>query len=150
MSFQSNINQALSIAGLIAAQNPTLKAAAEKRAELKQLETRAQTLTKSAEVSGRGRKPELAQEYREELAEVRKKQFETDPTTLNLRAYKKAQRKAQNMLGLKQNERRKSKQGILEAIINEPTNWGGSVKDLPPAVQNAIAQAIKQNEGAGK
>ena len=150
MSLQSNVNQALSIAGLIASQNPTLKAATEKRAELKQLERRAQTLTKSAEVSGRGRKPELAQAYREELAEVRKKQFETDPTSINLRAYKKAQRKAQSMLNLKQNERRKGKQGILESIMDEPTNLGGTVKELSPAVQNAIAQAIKQKEGSGK
>lgn len=86
MSIQSNINQGLSLAALLATQNPSLQEIAKKRSEIASLNKQEKAINAAIEATG---KDIAAKEpYGEQLTEVKKRQFELDPTAESFKAYK--------------------------------------------------------------
>ena len=73
MSIQANVNQMLSIAGLMARMNPTLAAKADANAKIKNLEQQRSTYEQAAKVSGKN-------EYVDKIDEINQQLFELDPT----------------------------------------------------------------------
>ena len=88
MSIQSNVNTALSLASLLATQNPALRAKAEKRAELKSLGRKEEVLSKAVSESGGAGDSKIAQELTDQLGELKKQQFELDPSAESFQAYR--------------------------------------------------------------
>lgn len=88
MSIQAGINQALSVAGLFASQSPALKDKAEKRAELKSLGRKEKVLSKAVSESAGAGDSKLAQELVDEIGEIKKQQFEVDPSEKSFQAYR--------------------------------------------------------------
>lgn len=89
MSIQANINQQLSLAGVLLTQNPASKAAAERRQEKTSLKRQEQAINKALEAIGpsnAAREP-----YGEDLAAIKKRQFELDPSAETWADYKGTQ-----------------------------------------------------------
>lgn len=86
MSIQATINSTLSLASLLATQSPGLKAKAEKRAELKSLGRKEEVLSKA--VSESAGDPKIGQELTDKLGEIKKQQFELDPSDKSFQAYR--------------------------------------------------------------
>lgn len=86
MSIQANINQTLSLASLLMGSNEAIQASARKRRELKNLASQEQAIKSAIEVTG----SDIAakESYGEQLTEIKKKQFELDPTKESFQAYK--------------------------------------------------------------
>lgn len=85
MSVQANINQMLSLAGILASQNPTLQAKVKRRTELSSLskqEKALRTAIAAIDANIAAKEP-----YGEQLSEVKKKQFELNPTDESFKAY---------------------------------------------------------------
>ena len=139
MSIQSNINQMLSIAGLLISQNPTVKAKTEKKAQSEALKKRDVEIEKALAVS-EGKNKQLSHELTGELSQIRKKEFVTNPTAESLGAYQdtskklskyeKASKSARNNLKNKQNEKREGRRNFSQYIANEPTSLGVNVSQL--------------------
>lgn len=152
MSIQSNINQMLSIAGLLISQNPTIKAAAEKKSQNEALKKRDVEIEKALAVS-KGKDRKLYHELTGELSQIRKKEFLADPTTESLGAYKdiskelsrleKASKSASDHLKSKQNERRSGKEVIN--IMSQPTSLGETVGNLDPKLADLIKKQLGEN-----
>lgn len=86
MSIQANINQQLSLAGVLLTQNPATKAAAERRQEKTSLKRQEQAINRAVEATG----SDIAakEPYGEDLAAVKKRQFELDPSAKTYAEYK--------------------------------------------------------------
>lgn len=76
MSIQSNINQMISLAGLLASQSPALRAKSEQRAAMRNLAKQEDIVKKQIDIAQPGDK----ERYGEELLNIKEKQFETMPT----------------------------------------------------------------------
>jgi hypothetical protein len=89
MSIQANINQQLSLAGVLLTQNPAAKAAAERRQERTSLKRQEQAINRAIEATG----SDIAakEPYGEDLAAVKKRQFELDPSDKTWAEYKGTQ-----------------------------------------------------------
>ena len=99
MSVQSNINQMLSLAGLLASQSPALKAGAERRVLRKDLERKAEARSVEREVLSKTVPPtqersELLTNVQSELADIKKAQFELDPSAESFESYYKTKKGA--------------------------------------------------------
>lgn len=88
MSIQANINQGLSLASLLIAQNPTVQAKAKQRELVSNLSARRQSFEKMRDVSAM-KSGELAEKYQTSLAETSKELFEADPSEERLAQYLK-------------------------------------------------------------
>lgn len=86
MSIQSNINQGLSLAALLATQNPSLQEIAKKRSEIASLNKQEKAI--NAAIESTGKDIAAKEPYGEQLTEVKKRQFELDPTAESFKAYK--------------------------------------------------------------
>lgn len=86
MSIQSTINQGISVASLLISQNPAVQSKAKDRAEFRNLTKQEKALNKTIESLG----DDLAakEPYGEQLADVKKRQFELKPSAETLKAYK--------------------------------------------------------------
>lgn len=89
MSIQANINQQLSLAGVLLTQNPATKAAAERRQERTSLKRQEKAINKAIEATG----ADIAakEPYGEDLAAVKKRQFELEPSAKTYADYKGTQ-----------------------------------------------------------
>lgn len=87
MSIQSNINQMSSVALLLATNNPTIRAAVDKREKMSKLAKQKEVLTRARDIMGESGRPEQAQGYQDEIAAVSKAAFETDPTKATAEKY---------------------------------------------------------------
>ena len=94
MNVQSNINQMLSVAGMLATMNPELRAKAEKRSEIRGLKKQRKTLTQARDVAVEENKYGLGEEYQKNLIDVNRKLFETDPSEETLKSYTTARKDA--------------------------------------------------------
>lgn len=77
MAIQANINQMLSLAGLLATQSPTLRAKAETRAKMANLAKQEKAVRTQIDVAEDITDKET---YYEDLVDIKKQQFETKPT----------------------------------------------------------------------
>lgn len=110
MSIQSNVNQSLSLAGLLAASSPTIKDFAERQAKIREIKTKEKLLKKQYEVVGGKSRPatagdtilppsqlikggtevivqppslEKAKEIQDKLTELKQEKFDIKPTEEN-------------------------------------------------------------------
>ena len=90
-NIQSSVNQMISLAGLLASQSPSIRARSEKRAAIKNLSAREKAVSEVMQVAAESADSELAQEYATDLAEIKKQQFEVDPSTESFLGYRGAQ-----------------------------------------------------------
>lgn len=79
----------LSLAGVLASQSPQLIARAKKREEVSRLTKQKEALGKATTLMAESGKPEIAQSYADETANISKKIFETDPTEATAESYLK-------------------------------------------------------------
>ena len=86
MSIQSNINQTISLASLLVSNNESLQAAARKKRESANLAAQEEAVKSAIEATG----PDIAAKapYGEQLTEIKKKQFELNPSAESFNAYK--------------------------------------------------------------
>ena len=86
MSIQSNINQTISLASLLVSNNESLQAAARKKRETANLALQEEAVKSAIEATG----SDLAakEPYGEQLTEIKKKQFELNPSAESFAAYK--------------------------------------------------------------
>lgn len=89
MSIQANINTMLSLAGILASQNPSLQAMAKKRSDIANLNKQEKAI--NAAIAATGANIAAKEPYGEQLTEVKKKQFELDPTAESFKAYKETE-----------------------------------------------------------
>ena len=170
MSIQSNVNQMISIAGLLLNTNPQVKAAVEKREAAKAF-NREKELIKTdyeeyqkylGDVVTADENLAKVEEGRAAVAELGKKGYKEtgDPDFLN--EYKKwkggeylsermARKKAMSETAIsetemKQEEKRKTRRNFLDYIASEPTSLGGTVGELDPKLQKAIAKNYSKSE----
>lgn len=85
MSVQANINQMLSLAGILASQNPSLQAAVKRKSELSRLNKKEKALRTA--IAATGANIAAKEPYGEQLSDVKKKQFELNPTDETFKAY---------------------------------------------------------------
>lgn len=88
-NIQANVNQMISLAGLLASQNPELRAKSEQRAKMAGLakqEKVARTQIEAAEGADK-------EAYYEDLVDIKRQQFETKPTAETYGEYKDIQPK---------------------------------------------------------
>ena len=88
MSIQSTINQGLSLVSVLASQSPGLRALSEKRAKVRDLAGRESAIREAITTTQATGDIAGAEPYGEELADIKKQQFELDPTAENYKAYR--------------------------------------------------------------
>lgn len=89
-NIQSSINQMISLAGLLASQNPALQAASAKKTEIKQLKKKEEAVRSQIEnIENIAEK----EPYGKELTEIKKQQFEVDPSSETYKAWKETEPK---------------------------------------------------------
>lgn len=91
MNVQSSINQAISLASLLASQNPAIQAGAEKRAKLKSLGKQEEQISKQLKTieAPLSRSEEaLYEDLMEQQHEINKEKFQVDPSEEALKDYK--------------------------------------------------------------
>ena len=81
MSIQSNINQIISVAGVLAGMNPQVKALGEKRTQLAELNKKESVLAKQYDVA----KYDLnrQEQIESDLTDIAEERFDISPTTKN-------------------------------------------------------------------
>ena len=159
MSIQSNINQALSVAGVLATMNPAIQARAEKRSALRELDAASETIYKESQAAAQSivksqADPEVMQKafgdiasYQEKGVDVAKKRFELDPSLENYEAISTAEAKvkgfrklstvvaeeqAKESLSVAQERIRKTRRNFLDYMKDEPSIYGKKYGDLDP------------------
>lgn len=148
-NIQSNINQMLSVAGVMANLNPTLKAKAEARQQQESMRKESESLSSQYNVLAKKRSKVAAEQraiIREKQGELARQQFEMDPSDDTYNALLKIKKKSNSALKAAQSQKREAKQ----AIENLPTNLGGKVGDLEPKVQDFIKTQLEKETGNGK
>lgn len=90
MSIQAGINQSISTLGGLAMLNPSLRAMAEKRSTLKNLKEQEKGITSARDIALQAGQADDVMDYQTKLANVKKAQFETDPSTESFQAYQEA------------------------------------------------------------
>ena len=125
MSIQSNINQTISIAGVMARMSPGLTAKAEVSAKTKNLERQRDVYAEAARVSGAG-----------EYADM----FRTNTPT------RKAEQSAQEALTTEQARVRNTRRNFLDYINDEPTSLGVPFGQLDPKLQKKLAATYSKSE----
>lgn len=125
MNIQSNINQTLSIAGMLASMNPTLQAKAKQRADVSRLTKQKESLSKATSVMAESNKHEMAQSYLDQTADISKQIFELDPTEANAQSYLK--------------DYSKSTEGMQKRAINIP-------EEPEKIAQGLYEEELKQKE----
>lgn len=98
-NIQANINQMISLAGLLASQSPALRAGAERRALQRDLERKEEARAVEREVLSKTVPPtqersELLTNVQSELADIKKQQFELDPSAESYESYYKTKKGA--------------------------------------------------------
>jgi hypothetical protein len=196
MSIQSNVNQMISIAGVLLNTNPTLQARAKAREEakakelerkktLENLTQKKAILKEGIDVAAGEAKPEVGEALLKKYGATALEQFELDPTKENLadytstlpgpsvtfkeepekiaqelyeeeeyqrevqdylNMYRGMSEKATGVLSAKQEEKRKTRRNFLDYIKEEPTSLGGTVGELDPKLQKAIAKNYSKSE----
>lgn len=142
MSIQSNVNQMLSIGALLASQNPALKAQAEARAKSTQLAKEASGLEKQMEIEKahhQGRST-IGIDTKKSMVDVRRKQYEMNPTEEAYQALKKAENALKGARAQKQSGRAPAD------LLSLPTNMGGTVGSLPQEWINQIQAEIPKKQ----
>lgn len=86
---QQGINQALSLAGVLAGMNPALQERRSKILEGKKLTAEEQAITSARDIAAHQADYKEAEQYQEDLSTVKKKQFELSPSTESYQAYVK-------------------------------------------------------------
>lgn len=136
MSIQGNVNQIISLAGLLASQNPAIKSMGEKRAQLDQLNKQEKLLARR-EALGQGQDPRLTQQIKQEQFDVASKKYELDPSAETYEAKKASalnkQAGEEMVESLNRMEVQKAK-GDFDEDPNEPTQ---EQKDMAQAQQEA-------------
>lgn len=171
MSIQANINQGLSLASVLASQNPTLKSMGERNAKIKELERRAkqenkqyQAMKVGLNVPGRTSIETLEDiaSFGESAVKTSKELFELDPTTQRYASLKETQgmvkeaselaefgRKieaAKQALAVAQEQKRNTRRKFTDYMKDEPTSLGPSFGELDPNLQKAIAKQYTSKE----
>lgn len=164
MNIQSNINQTLSLAGMLIAMNPTVKARAETREALSKLSREEQVLSKQYEHLAYD--PERAGAVESRMTDIAQKQFETDPSEASyeklLRTYYegspllspevsarvnqiRSEIKARQSVTAKQEQKRASRRKFTDYLQDEPV-LGGKFSELDPKLQKQIASTYSKSE----
>lgn len=86
MSIQSTINQGISVASLLISQNPAVQSKAKDRAEFRNLTKQEKAINKT--IDSLGSDIAAKEPYGEQLADVKKRQFELKPSEETLKVYK--------------------------------------------------------------
>lgn len=171
MSIQSNINTALSLASVLASQNPTLRSIGEKNAKIRELEKRAeqenkqyQAMKPGLNVPGRTSIETLEDiaTFGESAVKTSKELFELDPTMQRYMSLKGTQgmvkkasaladmgRKteaAKQALAIAQEQKRNTRRKFTDYMKDEPTSLGYSFGELDPKLQKAIAKQYTSKE----
>lgn len=175
MSIQSNINTALSLASLLATQNPTLRAKAEERRDFKLLEKKENVTKEAYKEAAKIRDVETAGQIEQQLEDIQTQKFNLRPSAdilseklanrygqfedpelqeasdritearMDIESYK-AEKKATEELKVKQEERRKSRRKFIDFMKDEPTSLGGTFGELDPKLQKMIASQYSKSQ----
>lgn len=140
MSIQSNINQMLSIGAMLASRNPALKARAEAREQEAQLSKESAGLEKQMEIEKKHHqgRSKIGVKTKKEYANVKRKQYERNPTEETYQALKSAE----NALVSAQTERRGGRADYLSA----PTSLGITVRELGAGYREQILAQVSKKE----
>ena len=168
MNIQGNLNQAISIAGLLAINNPELKKLGEKNRLNKQVNVIEKKLNAIGEVENGDTGATLSDiaQIAGEHADVRKQLFDLSPSGESYAAYqaalggskalssasasyeKQMAQKAEESLIKKQEQRRKHR-NFLEYMKDEPYtlgNFSGTIGQLNPEQQKVVSSSYSKAE----
>lgn len=145
MSIQANINQGISLASFLMHQNPKLQEIHHQNIVSRDLEKQVKVLEKQRETVGKSRSKvstEVKREVADKLADVRKQQFEINPTEQTYAAYVKAKK----ALKTKQAEKRNTRRNFSDYMKDTPTSFGVSLGELAPNLQKSILKEYNSSE----
>lgn len=165
MNIQSNINQTLSLAGMLIAMNPTVKARAETREALSKLSREEQVLSKQYEHLAFN--PDMAETVESRMTDLAQEQFEAAPSEESYSKYlqtrygespllspkvsalvnrfRQIKTEARESVAAKQEQKRASRRKFTDYLQDEPV-LGGKFSELDSKLQKKIADTYSKSE----